>query len=141
MDETKTMIPRWPSWVTTLLGTALLGLTAGASVYGLRACSSAGSNESNTTARSVTPSALEPAHIEIPEFGRPEEAERYFDAMTAGDRRSLQLLDQALTEARSSPNAEPSYLAELERERNLRAARLRAYENARNAGVRSARNP
>ncbi|MET0790232.1 MAG: hypothetical protein ABW061_01810, partial [Polyangiaceae bacterium] len=75
--------------------------------------------------------------IEIPKFGRPEEAKRYFDAMTDGDQRSLQLLEQALAAARANASVDPKYVAELERERKHRRTRLKAYQEARGAVVAS----
>jgi len=66
-----------------------------------------------------------------PQFGRREEADRYFDAMRAGDERALQVAEQALEQAKAAGNAEPAFLAELSAERERRKARLAAFETAR----------
>lgn len=126
-DKTRTHRTGWNS---ALLGTALLGLAAGAGIYGFRGCSSADAGDRAKAALDARNTA-ELEHIEIPKFGRPEEAKRYFDAMIDGDRRSLELLDQALRDARSGGKADQNYIAELERERRLRSARVKAYVAAR----------
>lgn len=102
-------------------GACLLGL-----LFFFRGCSSAEQDHVKARASATSEPASPP--IEIPKFGRPEEAKRYLDAMIAGDRRSLELIDRAIAEAKAQPKADPGHVAELERERSQRAARLRAHE-------------
>jgi len=119
-----------PTWAGRRLAAAALGLTVlGAGTFLFRGCSSVdGASRGSEKTAAVAPDS---ERIEIPKFGRPEQAKRYFDAMTDGDQRSLQLIEQALTAAHSDPKADPKYIAELERERSSRASRLQAYRAAR----------
>jgi hypothetical protein len=110
-------------WMAVALGVTLLG----GGTFLFRGCSSVDGVSIGSKKTAVAGAD----RIEIPKFGRPEEAKRYFDAMTDGDQRSLQLIEHALTAARSDPNADPKYIAELERERSAREARLKAYQAAR----------
>jgi hypothetical protein len=104
--------------------TAATVIIAATSLVIFRGCASAdGDGGSGRAAR--TP------HVAIPKFGRPEEARRYFDAMIAGDRRSLALLEQAIREAEMTGDPNPAMLAELERDRALRQSRVVAYQAAR----------
>src|SRR6187397_1294890 len=105
---------------------AFLAMAAGG-LFVFRGCSSVDSGGSKGPERA----GLGSERIEIPKFGRPEEAKRYFDAMTDGDQRSLQLLEQALAAAKANVGVDPKYVAELEHERTLRRARLKAYQEAR----------
>jgi len=73
------------------------------------------------------------ASFTIPKFGRTEQARHYFAAMTEGDRNALAVLDEVIEQAKLTPQSESSHLADLHRERNLRAARLRAYAEAMRA--------
>jgi hypothetical protein len=112
-----------------LVATVLVGT---GSAYALYGCSSA-EPDAPKSAATRPGFTVDPASIEIPKFGKPEEARRYFDAMTEGDRRSLELLDRALAEAKAAPTPDTKYLAELEKDRALRLTRLKVYEEQRTA--------
>ena len=62
-----------------------------------------------------------------PSFARPEEADRYREAVIEGNRRALGIIDEALQEARRKPNVDAEYVRKLERIRAERSARLDAY--------------
>lgn len=111
------------------LGAAAVVVGGGVALFAFRGCSSAVTDDPDLP-RPRT--ALDPAspHIEIPKFGKPEEARRYFVAMKEGDERALELLDKALAEAKNQASPDPVYLAELERDRAFRTARLKAHVEA-----------
>jgi hypothetical protein len=120
------------------LGALVTLATAGASLYLFRGCSAVDSGDSQVGAASRLPAVAPSVAIEVPRFGRPEEAQRYFSAMTEGDRRSLALLDEALSKARREPGAAPAHVAELERDRSFRSQRLAVYEKELQAVLRAA---
>jgi hypothetical protein len=121
-SEVSAVRARWAGAVLGMMATGVFCL------YVFRGCSSAdpgGSKAPPAAAVDVPP------RIEVPQFGRPEEAKRYFDAMTDGDARSLQLIEQALAAAKAAANPDQSAIAQLEQERTLRQARLKAFQGAR----------
>lgn len=69
--------------------------------------------------------------VGVPRFAEPEQARRYFDAMTEGDRRAIALIDEALTTAKEQGAPDPNYVARLTEERATRAARLSASQRSR----------
>lgn len=101
--------------------------SAGALVV-FRGCASTADSNPQTPVVSA-PSAR--GWFEVPNFRDPEQEKRYLAALVEGDRRSLELLDRALSEARAVPRSDEAYVAELERERATRTARLEAVETAR----------
>lgn len=128
------------------LALALLGaLAAGAALYGFGALEGFGKDqdtakESQATEserrkpaarqRQLAPPSKSLAKVTIPEFGRPEERKRYLDAMIAGDKKAIEVLEQAIAEAQLHLDSEPGRLFALERARDARYARLQAHRAA-----------
>lgn len=90
-----------------------------------------GGCQSETSGRHTTVLTAAASSYPIPTFGRPEEARRYFDAMIEGDTRAIELLDTALTKAKSLAGTDPEQVQKLEALRADRAVRLAAHQAAR----------
>lgn len=112
---------------------SMVGLlaVAGAAVYGSHACSSADAGRAEAPERRANGLEQPVKGAAIPSFPQRDQARRYFDAKIEGDRRTLELLDQALAEARGQPKADPEVIAELEQARASRQKRLEAHEAAK----------
>ena len=111
--------------VLSLLVVASAGIGA---LVVFRGCASTADSNPQTPVVSA-PSARE--RFEVPSFRDPEQEKRYLTALVEGDRRSLELVNQALSEARAVPHSDEAYVAQLERERATRTERLEAMETAR----------
>jgi hypothetical protein len=87
---------------------------------------SAGDPAAVVAAAAALPPTPPDATTETLSLAQPQEAARYLDTTTAGIRRTLDLLDRAIAEARRDPGATPEHIATLERHRAERKKALEA---------------
>jgi ABC-type sugar transport system substrate-binding protein len=91
---------------------ALVGVAAACVLFAARHLDAPPAESSSQTA-ARTHAASAPS---VPEFRQPQQAAAYREAMTEGNQRALQVLNQALTQARAQPNADAKQIAALEQE-------------------------
>jgi len=110
---------------------ALICAVGGGSVWLVRGCAAADPDVPRRAVAPAPPAVVTAPVVDVPEFRKPEEAKRFFDATIDGQRRALAVLEQALRESADAPARDPAYLDQLKQDQARRLAILRAYEDAR----------